>query len=101
MKENLSPILNNPYEEPKFHYDADLNGNLDYTKILEGRRPYYSHIGIAPNRPETALFTTDDVGTDDPNAPFINLIREEVKKWRLSRSQNLRPRNLPIWRRIL
>lgn len=84
MKENLSPILNNPYEEPKFHYDVDLNGNLDYTKILEGRRPYYSHIGIAPNRPETALFTTDDVGTDDPNAPFINLIREEVKKWRLA-----------------
>lgn len=84
MKENLSPILNNPYEEPRYHYDADLNGNLDYSKILEGRRPYYSHIGIAPNRPESALFTNDDIGTDDPNAPFINLIREEVKKWRLA-----------------
>lgn len=82
MAENISPILNNPYEEPKYHYDADLNGNLDYGKILEGRRPYYSHIGIAPNRPESALFTTDDIGTEDSNAPFINLIRQEVKKWR-------------------
>ena len=83
-RENLSPILNNPYEEPRFHYDADLNGNLDYTKILDGRRPYCSHIGIAPNRPEEALFTSDDVYADDPNAPFINLIREEVGKWRLA-----------------
>lgn len=83
-KNNLSPILNNPYEEPRYHYDADLNGNLDYTTILKGRRPYYSHIGIAPNRPESALFTTDNIGIDDPNAPFINLIREEVKKWRMA-----------------
>ena len=83
-KTSLSPILNNPYEEPRYHYDADLNGNLDYNKILEGRRPYYSHIGIAPNRPESALFTNDDVETEDQNAPFINLIREEVKKWRMA-----------------
>lgn len=82
MKDNLSPILNNPYEEPKFHYDADLNGNLDYTHVLEGRRPYYSHIGIAPNRPDHALFTNEDLIIEDPNAPFINLIRAEVKKWR-------------------
>jgi len=82
MKDNLSPILNNPYEEPKLHYDADLNGNLDYNKVLDGRRPYYSHIGIAPNRPEHALFTNEDVDLDDPNAPFINQIRAEVKKWR-------------------
>lgn len=82
MKENLSPILNNPYEEPRLHYDADLNGNLDYNKILQGRRPYSAHIGIAPNRVESALFTNADVEDDDPNASFINTIRKEVKKWR-------------------
>lgn len=82
MADTVSPILNNPYEEPKFHYDADLNGNLDYNKILEGRRPYYSHIGIAPNRPEHALFSNEDIVIEDPNAPFINTIRTEVKKWR-------------------
>lgn len=76
----LSPILNNPYEEPRLHYDADLNGNLDYNKILQGRRPYSAHIGVAPNRVESALFTNADVEDDDPNAPFINAIREEVKR---------------------
>ena len=36
---NDNPILNNPYEEPRFHYNVDINGNLDYGSILEGRRP--------------------------------------------------------------
>ncbi len=82
MADHFSPILNNPYEEPKLHYDADLSGNLDYTKIIEGRRPYSAHIGVAPNQPNRALFGYEDLESDDPNAPFINLIREEVKKWR-------------------
>ncbi len=80
--ESRSPILNNPYEEPILHYDADLNGNLDYSKVLDGRRPYSATIGISPNRPEHALFHYEDVDSGDPNAPFINCIREEVKKWR-------------------
>lgn len=86
MTDNRSPILNNPYEEPRFHYDADLSGNLDYNKIVPGRRPYSAQIGISPNVPEHALFSRDDVGIgdNDPNSPFINLIREEVKKWRES-----------------
>lgn len=84
MKENLSPILNNPYEKPRLHYDADLNGNLDYNKILQGRRPYSAHIGVAPNRVEAALFSNADIADEDPNAPFINTIREEVKNWRES-----------------
>ncbi|MCM1111323.1 MAG: DEAD/DEAH box helicase family protein [Clostridium sp.] len=97
MNDNISPILNNPYEEPKLHYDADLNGNLDYSKILEGRRPYSGNIGIAPNRPESALFTNDDIDSDDPNAPFINLIRKEVKKWR----ETGYPRSTRVTRELL
>lgn len=81
---NKSPILNNPYLEPQFHYDADINGNLDYTKILPGRRKYASDITITPNSPTSALFGRDDIYDNDPNAAFINLIREEVKKWRES-----------------
>ena len=81
---NKSPILNNPYLEPQFHYDADINGNLDYTKILPGRRKYASDITITPNSPISALFGRDDIYDNDPNAAFINLIREEVKKWRES-----------------
>lgn len=80
--ESRSPILNNPYQEPLLHYDADLHGNLDYSKVLEGRRPYSAAIGVVPNRPDRALFSYDDIDSGDPNAPFINGIREEVKKWR-------------------
>ncbi len=77
-----SPILNNPYEEPRWHYSADLEGNLDYNKVLEGRRQYSASIGIAPNKPQNGLFTHDDIEEADPNATFINSVREEVKRWR-------------------
>ena len=46
---NSNPILNNPYEEPKRHYDATLEGNLDYSKILEGRRPYSANLTVMLN----------------------------------------------------
>lgn len=81
-----SPILNNPYEEPLYHYDTDVNGNLNYNKIVDGRRPYTAGLGVNPggsNNP--ALFSGSDFQDDsDPNAAFINGIREEVKKWRES-----------------
>ena len=77
-----SPILNNPYEEPTRHYDADLDGNLDYTKILQGRRSYAANIGITPKTVRSTVFDNEDLESDDPNASFINTIREEVKKWR-------------------
>ena len=80
--EEKSPILNNPYDEPRWHYAADLDGNLDYNNVLDGRRPYSASIGIAPNRPNNGLFTYEDVPDADPNADFINSIRAEVKTWR-------------------
>lgn len=82
--EEKSPILNNPYEEPKFHYSADIEGNLDYNRVLEGRRPYSAIIGISPEKATPALFTHEDIAENDPNADFINGIRTEVKKWRES-----------------
>lgn len=45
---NDNPILNNPYEEPRYHYNADIDGNLDYSQRLEGRRPYIGNIQIPP-----------------------------------------------------
>ena len=32
-----SPILNNPYEEPRLYYDTDMDGNLDYSHVIDGR----------------------------------------------------------------
>ena len=49
LNSNTSPILNNPYDEPKLHYDVTLEGNLDYSKILEGRRPYSANLTVMPN----------------------------------------------------
>lgn len=82
METTQSPILNNPYEEPRWHYDADLDGNLDYGHVLKGRRPYSATIGISPNTPNKALFSHDEVEEADPNASFINALRTEVKQWR-------------------
>ena len=45
-----SPILNNPYEEPRLYYDTDMDGNLDYSHIIEGRRPFTTSIDIVPKR---------------------------------------------------
>ncbi len=78
-----NPILNNPYEEPRFYYDTDASGNLDYTRICNGRRPYTSQINITPHTAqERSMFSGSDFEESDPNARFINAIREEVKKWR-------------------
>ena len=77
-----SPILNNPYEEPRLHYGS-VDGNLDYNTILKGRRPFSMEIGIKPNsNPQQSMFNDEDFYDDDINASFINTIRDEVKKWR-------------------
>lgn len=81
--ENKNPILNNPYEEPKWHYDATLDGNLDYSKILEGRRPYSANLTVLPNTSSIkSLFSAEDIPLEDENANFINGIRQVVKEWR-------------------
>ena len=72
-KDEKSPILNNPYEEPRLHYDTDADGNLDYSRIVQGRRPYTSNIDIMPNRQgQQSLFAGSDFENNDPNAVFIN-----------------------------
>lgn len=81
--DNISPILNNPYEEPKWHYDVTFDGNLDYSRILAGRRPYAANLTVVPNTtPNKALFSAEDISLDDENANFINGIRQVVKEWR-------------------
>lgn len=82
-EKNITPILNNPYEEPKWHYDVTLEGNLDYSRILEGRRPYAANLTVMPNpSPVKSLFSAEDIPLEDENANFINGIRKVVKEWR-------------------
>ena len=80
---NVNPILNNPYEEPKWHYGVTLDGNLDYSEVLEGRRPYAANLSVIPNAsPVKYLFSAEDIQAEDENANFINGIRQVVKEWR-------------------
>ena len=57
---NDNPILNNPYEEPKYYYDTDLNGNIDYTQIKEGRRPYGYDVNIVPKKRSGQTFFSQE-----------------------------------------
>ncbi|MBR1500267.1 MAG: DEAD/DEAH box helicase family protein [Bacteroidaceae bacterium] len=80
---NDNPVLNNPYEEPKYYYDTDMNGNIDYQTIINGRRPFGYDVNIVPGkRGDRTLFSQGDFVSVDPNAEFINTIRSEVKAWR-------------------
>jgi type III restriction enzyme len=80
---NDNPVLNNPYEEPKYYYDTDMNGNIDYQTVINGRRPFGYDVNIVPKkRGDKMLFSQEDFISVDPNAEFINTIRKEVKTWR-------------------
>ena len=83
VDKNDNPVLNNPYEEPKYYYDTDMNGNIDYQTIVSGRRPFGYDVNIVPNKSSArTLFSQEDFISTDPNAEFINTIRKEVKEWR-------------------
>ena len=80
---NENPVLNNPYEEPQYYYDTDMNGNIDYATVINGRRPFGYDVNIVPKkRGEKTFFSQEDFISVDPNAEFINGIRKEVKAWR-------------------
>lgn len=78
-----NPILNNPYEEPKFHYATDAEGSLNYEDVRNGRRIFTADIQVIPNRQgsQPSMF---DVNEDAENygSHIINLTRKEVGKWR-------------------
>lgn len=100
--ESDNPILNNPYEEPRYYYNTDMEGNIDYTSIREGRRPYGFDINIVPSKrgSQGTIFTQEDFVSADPNAEFINTIRNEVKKWRESgypKSSRITKELLDFW----
>lgn len=81
-----NPILNNPYSEPKFYYDTDSQGNLDYNKKCKGRRIFKPDTPIIPVKQsgQKDFFEwNEDAGVYENH--LINLIRKEVGKWRDSK----------------
>ena len=77
-----NPVLNDAYEEPKFYYDTDIEGNIDYSTVKEGRRPFGIDINVVPKGKQQSMFSQEDFTDEKPNALFINTIREQVKAWR-------------------
>ena len=43
-----NPILNNPYEEPRFHYATTSDGELDFERIEVGRRVFSPELQTVP-----------------------------------------------------
>ncbi len=78
-----NPILNGPYEEPRWHYATDDSGALDYARIVEGRRIFAPEVQAIPIRqgPQAALFEINDRGAEYGTL-LINLLRREVGLWR-------------------
>jgi type III restriction enzyme len=85
---NQNPILNNPYEEPEWHYSTNLDGELDYEEILPGRRTFVPVKSILPKTAsQKDIFPESELLKDSETHP-INLIRKEVTLWREERYKN-------------
>ena len=71
-----NPILCNPYEEPRVHWELDQDGRAT-SKIIDGRRPSSPSIPVVPGG------NTSDRGEDkEETHARINEIRQIVSEWR-------------------
>jgi type III restriction enzyme len=84
MPTEKSPILNNPYEEPNWHYATNLQGELDYSRPVKGRRIFRPEIQTIPVRqgPQGDLMELNEVAAADYGSHVVNLLRREVGAWR-------------------
>jgi type III restriction enzyme len=78
-----NPILNNPYDEPKYSYGSSLDGSLNYDEVLKGRRVFNTDGLIMPTKQKDQR----DLGfANEPDADLerhiVNLCRKEIGKWR-------------------
>src|SRR6266581_4351486 len=79
-----NPILNNPYDEPRWHYATNLKGELDYSKPLPGRRVFTPDMQTIPVRQQGQrdLLQLNEVAAAEHGAHLINLLRREIAAWR-------------------
>ena len=78
-----NPILNSPYDEPLLHYHTNEKGELDYEKIVNGRRYFVPDINVIPTRqgPQKELFEINDFA-EEYGTHLVNLLRKEIEDWR-------------------
>lgn len=78
-----NPILNGPYDLPRFHYATDAGGNLNYSDKRKGRRifaPDTPQVPLAQQR-QSSIFDLNDLVAEYRDQ-LVNLLRDEVGKWR-------------------
>lgn len=77
-----NPILNNPYEEPARYYSTNLDGELDYAKVLPGRRVFTRTTTPIPTRQGEQGELIGPEQITDFASLIPNLCRKELKAWR-------------------
>jgi type III restriction enzyme len=87
----INPILNNPYEEPRLHYATNVEGELDYEQVMEGRRFFTGQVAAMPvtvGPQKEFASVSDDIVRGQVNL-LVNLIRREIGTWRDSKYPNI------------
>ena len=84
MPTEQNPILNNPYEEPTWHYATNLAGELDYSRPVKGRRIFTPEIQTIPVRQgaQGDLMELNEIAAADHGSHVVNLLRRETGAWR-------------------
>lgn len=84
MPTDQNPILNNPYEEPTLHYATNLQGELDYSRPVKGRRIFTPEIQSIPVRQgaQGDLLEFNEAATAEYGSHVVNLLRREMAAWR-------------------
>lgn len=79
-----NPILNNPYEEPQLHYATNLDGELDYEDVVQGRRLFNGRVQTIPVQQQSQrdLMEMNDLVAGTHGEHLVNILRREVKSWR-------------------
>jgi type III restriction enzyme len=79
---DINPILNNPYEEPRAYYATNNDGELDYEKIMPGRRIFTGSAIPIPTRQGAQQELIGPEQMPDHANRIPNLCRKEVRAWR-------------------
>jgi type III restriction enzyme len=77
------PILNGPYDEPRWHYATAPDGNLDYRDRRKGRRVFAPDTPQVPigDKPQGDLYDLNDFATNYRDL-LVNQLREQLARWR-------------------
>jgi len=81
-KTQNNPILNSPYDEPRYHYATDENGNLNYEDIRKGRRIFTPDITVMPTKQDQKSFLEVNDFREQYETLLVNQFRKEIAQWR-------------------